>query len=103
MDERDGRTRQVAFGRFLVESLPRVDHKDGRPAKEEEDDDDQEHADDTLLGHQVGCGAAAAHPPHRRFAAGGAKAARTQRQAFPFRLWQVAAVTVSWLNAALSV
>lgn len=79
MDERDGCARQVAVGRFHVKSLPCVDHKDGGPAKEEEEDDDQEHADDALLGHQVGYRAAAAHPPHRLFAAGAAKATRTQR------------------------
>jgi len=69
VDEGDGSTGE-SVGRATVEGLPRVDHKDGRPAQEEEKDDDQEHADDALLGHEVGCGAVAEHSPRRGGAAG---------------------------------
>lgn len=93
MDEGDGRTRQ-AVGRAAIESLPRVDHKDGSPAQEEEEDNDQEHADHALLGDQVGCGVAAAHAVQHWLAAG------APCEALLLRRLQVTAITITWLDAA---
>lgn len=99
MDERDGGASE-AVGRAPIEGLPGIDHKDWCPAQEEEEDDDQQHADDSLLGHQVGRGAAAAagHPAHRgRVAAGVAQVAQ---QTLPLGGLHVTAVTVTGLDAA---
>lgn len=97
VDVGDGRPGE-AVGRAPVESLPRVDHEDGGPAQEEEEDDDQEHADHTLLGHQVGCGAAAA--AHTLCFGLDAGAASTPSDALPFGLQHVTPVTVTRLYAA---
>ncbi len=99
MDEGDGRAGQ-AVGRAPVESLPRVDHEDGSPAQEKEEDDDQEHADHALLGHQVGCRAAAAHTAHHGLAAGVGDVSRIHCDALLFRRLQVAAIAVTGLDAA---
>lgn len=97
MDEGDGSTGETV-GRAPVESLPRVDYKHRSPAEEEEEDYDQEHADHALLGHQVGCGAAAAaHAAHHALAA---EAGWSHREALLLRWLQVASITVSWLDAA---
>lgn len=93
MDEGDGGAGE-AVGRSPIEGLPGIDHKDWRPAQEEEEDDDQQHADDSLLGHQVGPGAAAAaagHPTHHW---------RVAQQALPLGRLHVTAVAVTGLDAA---
>lgn len=100
MDEGNGCAGQPVC-RAPVEGLPRVDHEDRRPAQEEEEDDDQEHTDDPLLGHQVGCGAAAVaagHASHHGCAAAGV--AQVTHDALPFGRLHVTAVTVTGLEAA---
>lgn len=98
MDEGYGRSGQTV-SRSPVESLPCVHYKNRGPADEEQEHDDQQHADDALLGHEVGCGAAATNTAHY-WLCGVGKGSRAECEAFLFGWLQITTVTVARLDAA---
>lgn len=92
-DEGNGGPWEAALGRGGVIGPPGIGAEDGHPAQEEEDHDDHEHADHPLLGHQVGCWAAAPDAVDPAAAAGGGQLLKLQLP-WVLGLLQVAPVTV---------